>query len=270
MTRLCVLLLILLLTVSARAQNVALGRPVTASGALWPGLPASNLTDGNRLGTGTIAHPATGVSTLGFYFQTDLGAEIALNRIVLYNRSDCCPERLTNFRVTLTLATAANVTLESLHCDDLAPWPETADGNGYSLVLANPTAPTAAASWRTSTAIGGNPGATDATTFTGTPLADADADGLKMLAEYFLFTSDTNGASGPSCLIAGRTADGRATPSPAASAPTTSPTSSRSAPTSRPGPPPPPAPRTSTTATAPPQKPGPPTPPRSCNSSASA
>ena len=83
---------------------MALGRPVTASGALWPGLPASNLTDGNHLGTGTIAHPATGVATLGFYFQVDLAADLALNRIVLYNRSDCCPERLTNFSVSETLA----------------------------------------------------------------------------------------------------------------------------------------------------------------------
>ncbi len=119
--------------------------------------------------------------------------------------------RLGNDGDTLTLATAALAPLISLHYTDLAPWPETADGNGYSLVLADRTAPTAATSWRTSTATGGNPGTTDATTFTGTPLAEADADGLKMLAEYFLFTSDTNGASGPSSLIAGRTADGRAT-----------------------------------------------------------
>ena len=104
------LLLALLLVVlfPARAQNIALGKTVTASGALWPGLPASNLTDGGRSGTSTIAHPATGVATLGFYFQVDLGAEVALNRVVLYNRDDCCPERLTNYRVTV-YADAAGV-----------------------------------------------------------------------------------------------------------------------------------------------------------------
>ena len=95
------LLLLLIAFIPARAQNIALGKTVTASGALWPGLPASNLTDGNRSGTNTIAHPATGVATLGFYFQVDLGSDVALNRVVLYNRDDCCPERLTNYRVTL-------------------------------------------------------------------------------------------------------------------------------------------------------------------------
>ena len=126
--RLCVLLLILLLTVSARAQNVALGRPVTASGALWPGLPASNLTDGNHLGTGTIAHPATGVATLGFYFQVDLAADLALNRVVLYNRSDCCPERLTTFRVTL-YADAAGIDT---------------DGPGFKKIIIHPHIPSIA------------------------------------------------------------------------------------------------------------------------------
>ena len=120
-------------------------------------------------------------------------------------------DRLGNDGDTLTLATSANTTLISLNYQDLAPWPETADGNGYSLVLANPALPTAAASWRTSTALNGNPGASDATTFTGTPLADADNDGLKALAEHFLATSDTNSAAGPGATTPGRTLDGRAT-----------------------------------------------------------
>ena len=119
--------------------------------------------------------------------------------------------RLGNDGDTLTLATSANTTLLSLHYDDFAPWPESADGNGYSLVLANAALPTAATSWRTSTAINGNPGTSDSTTFTGTPLADADGDGLKALAEHFLATSDTNPASGPGVTTAGRTLDGRAT-----------------------------------------------------------
>ncbi len=98
---LCAILILALFVVSARAQNVAQGKNAVASGATWPGLPATNLTDGNHIGTNTISHPATGVATLGFYYQVDLAADLALNRIVLYNRSDCCPERLTNFRVTV-------------------------------------------------------------------------------------------------------------------------------------------------------------------------
>jgi hypothetical protein len=50
--------------------------------------------------------------------------------------------------------------------DDL-PWPESADGPGYSLVLAgsDPTDPLA---WRSSTVLGGNPGSSDSIPFSGT------------------------------------------------------------------------------------------------------
>ena len=104
------LTLVLWLTVlrpASWAQNVALGRPVFASGDLWPGLPAANLTDGGRSGTPTISHPNTG-PTLGFYFQIDLGSDMLLNHLDLYNRTDAAPERLTNYRVTL-YADAAGV-----------------------------------------------------------------------------------------------------------------------------------------------------------------
>ena len=51
--------------------------------------------------------------------------------------------------------------------------------------------------WRASLAVHGNPGGTDAITFTGLATADADADGLNALLEYALGTSDTNNATGP-------------------------------------------------------------------------
>jgi hypothetical protein len=120
-------------------------------------------------------------------------------------------DRLSNDGETVALATAGGTPLFSLTFSDATPWPASADGDGYSLVLANVAAPTATASWRTSTTVHGNPGATDATTFTGDGLADADGDGLKALAEHFLATSDTSAASGVGALVAGRTADGRAT-----------------------------------------------------------
>ena len=49
---------------------------------------------------------------------------------------------------------------------DSSPWPDAADGAGYSLVLAggDPTDPLA---WRSSTAIGGDPGASNSTPYTG-------------------------------------------------------------------------------------------------------
>ena len=75
------------------------------------------------------------------------------------------------------------------------PWPTSPDGTGPSLVLIDPTSNpdhNLYSSWRPSTTSGGNPGTTDATTFTGDPNADLDGDGLNALLEYALGTDDTD------------------------------------------------------------------------------
>ena len=116
-------------------------------------------------------------------------------------------DSLGNDGDTLTLSLGATP-LISINYQDLAPWPDSADGDGYSLILANPAAPTLPASWRTSTAIHGNPGTSDtAFPFTGTPLADADKDGIPALLEHFFSTSDVIANSSP--IVASRTGDGR-------------------------------------------------------------
>src|SRR6185436_6131884 len=76
--------------------NVALGRPVYAAGETWPGLPKENLTDGSLT---TVTHNNAQVDD--FYFMVDLGALFKLENIELFNRADCCPERLSNFTVTI-------------------------------------------------------------------------------------------------------------------------------------------------------------------------
>lgn len=121
-------------------------------------------------------------------------------------------DRLGNDGDTLTLANAAGTPLISLNYQDLAPWPDSADGDGYSLILADTANPTAASSYRSSIASGGNPDSSDsALPFSAAPLADADKDGMNALLEYFLATSDTNGTSGLAAISSGRTPDGRAT-----------------------------------------------------------
>ncbi|MEK0449741.1 MAG: hypothetical protein RL088_2009 [Verrucomicrobiota bacterium] len=72
-------------------------------------------------------------------------------------------------------------------------WPTAADGEGRSLVLINPTTGidhSNPANWRPSTAINGNPNASDALTFIGNALADFDGDGLAARMEFGLGTSD--------------------------------------------------------------------------------
>ncbi len=78
--------------------NIALGRPVSASAATYGGQVPENITDGN---TGNQSHPLTPSGTLGFYYEIDLGATRNLGSVELVNRSGCCPERLSNYRVEL-------------------------------------------------------------------------------------------------------------------------------------------------------------------------
>ena len=73
--------------------------------------------------------------------------------------------------------------------NDRHPWPEAADGLGYSLVLIAPQqnpAHTAPANWRASVAVNGNPTSSDAIPFVGDPLGDDNMNGLSNLQEYGL------------------------------------------------------------------------------------
>ncbi|MDA7934673.1 lamin tail domain-containing protein [Akkermansiaceae bacterium] len=78
--------------------NIALGRPVSASDATWSGQLPSNLTDGNL---SNQSHPLAASGTLGFYYEIDLGTTRNLGSLDLVNRSGCCPERLSNYRVEI-------------------------------------------------------------------------------------------------------------------------------------------------------------------------
>jgi hypothetical protein len=71
---------------------------------------------------------------------------------------------LNNGGETLTLAHAFGGNVFSITYDDVAPWPVTPDGYGFSLVPVNPgltQAPDDGAKWRASTFAGGSPGADD-------------------------------------------------------------------------------------------------------------
>ena len=77
--------------------------------------------------------------------------------------------------------------------DDDSPWPESADGNSYSLILELPhTNPdhSLAQSRHSSAAARGAPGESGKESFAGDPLADTDGDGLNRLLEFATGTSD--------------------------------------------------------------------------------
>lgn len=92
--------MLVLCVVEAAAQadtNLALNGAVTCSATTWPGQPASNLTDGNLT---TVSHPAEG-EPVGAFYTVDLGVTHPLGRVVIFNRRDCCSDRLSNYRVEL-------------------------------------------------------------------------------------------------------------------------------------------------------------------------
>lgn len=108
------------------------------------------------------------------------------------------PNNLSNSGEPLELRRADGGILHSFAFSDLPPWPVEADGDGYSLVLANPYSNPDHAnplSWRASlVAAGGSPGTSDSQSYAAWKAAngnhadgeDLDGDGFTTREEYFL------------------------------------------------------------------------------------
>lgn len=104
--------------------------------------------------------------------------------------------KLSNSGETLRLRIKGGSTIQSFTYNDKIPWPSCADGDGYSLVLINPTSNpdhNIAANWRCSTHLHGTPGGSDSLpAFAGNPTSDLDKDGLAAQLEHFLDSLDSN------------------------------------------------------------------------------
>ena len=159
--------------------------PVTISGGVDYAFPSMSLAAGARV----IVPKNLAV------FQSRYGT--ALPTVAGWGPNDS----LNNSGDTITLNYGQDAVIRSFTYQPVAPWPDLTALIGNSIVLKIPgtTAPdhTIGTNWRASLTTNGNPGNTDAITFTGTPTADTDADGLNALLEYALGTSDTNNATGP-------------------------------------------------------------------------
>jgi len=87
-----------------RQTNLALGGKATQS-STWGGLPtatADKAIDGNLDGVfsnGSVTH--TGLEA-NPWWQVDLGASYAISDIEVYNRSDCCQERLDGAQIVIS------------------------------------------------------------------------------------------------------------------------------------------------------------------------
>lgn len=110
------------------------------------------------------------------------------------------PSRLDNSGERIRLADPYDNTIADFRYNDKEPWPRDAGSTGYSMVLNSSARPEPdyadPASWRSSTALDGDPNGSDAEKLTGEPLTDEDKDGLEALLEHALGTSDTSAANG--------------------------------------------------------------------------
>ena len=81
----------------ARNPRAAASQSTTAAG----GVPERAI-DGNTNGSwgaGSVTH--TDGTTANNWWQVELGSDMPIEDVVLYNRSDCCGERLSNFRLSV-------------------------------------------------------------------------------------------------------------------------------------------------------------------------
>jgi hypothetical protein len=78
--------------------NVAVNGIARASSDVWAGTSAANLIDGNPA---SFVHPLAQAGTLGFTYTIDLFASYPFEALEIVNRSNCCPDRLSNYRVSL-------------------------------------------------------------------------------------------------------------------------------------------------------------------------
>lgn len=101
----CYITLMLLLYQGSYAdikeKNWSLGKPAKESSVAFGGI-ASKAVDGNRNGNftaGSVTHTA---AQLKPYWEVDLGAVVPIDFIRIYNRTDCCKERLSNVFVFIS------------------------------------------------------------------------------------------------------------------------------------------------------------------------
>jgi alpha-L-fucosidase len=84
-------------------RNVALGKAATQKSLAWGGTP-DRAVDGDVNGAyfdGSVTHTAEDGSAEPWW-QVDLGADVPIQEIAVWNRTDCCSERLSDYHVLVS------------------------------------------------------------------------------------------------------------------------------------------------------------------------
>ena len=101
-------------------SNVARGKSATQS-STYPSAVASRAIDGNTNGTYSAGTSSSTNSTTNAWWQVDLGATYTLDSIQLWNRTDCCANRLSNFYVFVSNTNISGRSFSSL-VNDSTVW----------------------------------------------------------------------------------------------------------------------------------------------------
>lgn len=84
--------------VFSNAINIAPSGKATQS-SNYPNSPASKAIDGNHNGSFTTCSCTT--EQLGAWWELDLGKSVDIDSVAVWNRTDCCPERLDNISIEI-------------------------------------------------------------------------------------------------------------------------------------------------------------------------
>ncbi|MFE1951527.1 GH92 family glycosyl hydrolase [Streptomyces sp. NPDC059524] len=88
---------------SLKVTSLSYGKPATQRSTAWGGV-AARAVDGNTDGNytvGSVTHTAEDGSAEPWW-QVDLGASRAISDVTVWNRTDCCSERLTDYYVLVS------------------------------------------------------------------------------------------------------------------------------------------------------------------------
>ncbi len=88
----------------ASGYNLALGKPATQSSTYPNAMPtiAGSAVDGNTDGEFLNKSTTHTNDEQGAWWQVDLGSRKKISQIIIYNRTDCCVDRLSNYQVSIS------------------------------------------------------------------------------------------------------------------------------------------------------------------------
>ena len=103
--------------VQLQTTNLALGKTARQSSTYNSRFTAGNAVDGNRDGIarrGSMSHTRNDNNA---FWEIDLGANYRIDTLSLWNRTDCCSDRLTDFRILVSDRPFADDTLAGATSD---------------------------------------------------------------------------------------------------------------------------------------------------------